>query len=376
MADEASTSSSGPRAVKFTKDDFKHPLLEESSFAVIFPKYIEKSLVETLPYLQELLSAHGIVCSLDRVEGSLSVRTTRKTFDPYMIIKARDLIALLVRSVPFSQATRILEDDMHYEIFRIGNIVSSKDTFRTRRDRLLGPSGNTLKAIELLTETYVLVQGKTVSVMGNYKAVREVGNIVFDCMKNIHPVYHIKRLMVKRELIKDEKLVGEDWERFLPKFKKNVPKTLKPTGKKNKLLQAQQEGDKKTKTKKDDTPFPPEQLPRKIDQQLESGEYFLSPQEKAAAAHKKKMEKQISKSVDRFTKRQEAFVAPDEPTDAANNGDKKKKKKKRKRDELGQDTEDAAALGRKLRNQKAKPLRDSKGDRVVTADEARDYLGS
>jgi ribosomal RNA assembly protein len=85
------------------------------------------------------LEKYGIACTLDLVEGSMSVKTTRKTFDPAAVLNARDLIKLLARSVPAPQAVKILEDTMAADIIKIRNLVRNKDKFVKRRQRILGP---------------------------------------------------------------------------------------------------------------------------------------------------------------------------------------------------------------------------------------------
>ncbi|TFK56248.1 ribosomal RNA assembly protein mis3 [Heliocybe sulcata] len=346
---------------------------EESSFATLFPKYREKYLREVWSAVTKALDTHGIACTLDLVHGSMSVRTTRKTYDPYIILKARDMVKLLARGVSVTQAQRILEDAVACDIIKIGSLVRNKERFVKRRQRIIGPDGSTLKAIELLTQCYVLVQGSTVSVMGPYKGLKEVRRIVLDCMKNIHPIYRIKELMIKRELAKDPKLATESWDRFLPQFRTRHLKTSEKTARKNAAVEAKREKlkdagldeeeirkrEKEGTKKKVYTPFPPAQTPRKVDIELETGEYFLKTREKEAREKAKKKQKQEDVTEQRRAERAEAFKAPVEdaaPTveekrkrkhreteseeRADNEGDKEKKKKKKKKVKMEMEDED------------------------------------
>ncbi|XP_075407381.1 KRR1 small subunit processome component homolog isoform X2 [Tenrec ecaudatus] len=260
----------GWREPAFSKEDNPRGLLEESSFATLFPRYREAYLKECWPLVQRALSEHHVNATLDLIEGSMTVSTTKKTFDPYIIIRARDLIKLLARSVSFEQAIRILQDDVACDIIKIGSLVRNKERFVKRRQRLIGPKGSTLK----------------------------VRKVVLDTMKNIHPIYNIKTLMIKRELAKDSELRSQSWERFLPQFKhKNVNKRKEP---------------KKKTVKKEYTPFPPPQPESQMDRDLASGEYFL----KASQKKRQKMEAIKAKQAEALSKRQEernkAFIPPKE----------------------------------------------------------------
>ena len=280
-----------------------------------FPKYREVYLRESWPLITHALKKHGVACTLDLVEGSMSVKTTRKAFDPAAILNARDLIRLLARSVPAPQAVKILEDGVVADIVKIRNLVRNKDRFVKRRQRILGPNGTTLKALELLTQCYVMVQGNTVSAMGSYKGLKEVRRVIEDCMRNVHPIYHIKELMIRRELAKDPELKGENWDRFLPNFKR---RTLNRRRKPFKVID---------KSKKPYTPFPPPQEKSKVDLQIESGEFFLGQQAKERAQKEKREEKMKERMETKKKEREKDFEPPKE------NGAAKAKKRKKKNKE-------------------------------------------
>ena len=102
----------------------------------------------------------------------MCVATKRDAWDPYMIIRARDIIKLMARGVPIEQvlnltvleyillliiaffklnvqflkAQKMLNDEMYCEIIKIRSLVRNNERFVKRRTRLIGPNGTTLKA--------------------------------------------------------------------------------------------------------------------------------------------------------------------------------------------------------------------------------------
>merc|ERR1719318_389913 len=169
---------------------------------------------------------------------------------------------------------------------------------------------------------FVPREGNTVSCLGPYQGLKQARKIVIDTMNNIHPIYNIKSLMIKRELMKDPKLKNENWERFLPKFEhKNLSKRKQPL---------------KKREKKSYTPFPPAQPLSKVDKELETGEYFLKEQERRAKKSAEKREKQSEAETKRHDKREKSFKPPNEnkkvdATAASNEVDVTKLKEKVKK---------------------------------------------
>jgi ribosomal RNA assembly protein len=92
----------------FTKDESSGPFLEESSFMTLFPKYRERYLKDSWPLVTKSLDKNGITATLDLVEGSMTVKTTRKVGHHHAVFVRRVLTAMFRHSTPLRFSMRVI----------------------------------------------------------------------------------------------------------------------------------------------------------------------------------------------------------------------------------------------------------------------------
>lgn len=81
---------------------------------------------EIWPHLDNLLTSRGIKAEINAKERIITVATTEKTRDPYVIIRARDMVKLISRSVPFVDARRVVTGESYLK-----KIFSQRTYFAT-----------------------------------------------------------------------------------------------------------------------------------------------------------------------------------------------------------------------------------------------------
>ncbi|KAI5148616.1 ribosomal RNA assembly protein [Enteropsectra breve] len=269
--------------VDFSK--IKHAFLETSSFDVLFSKQRMEYLKSVELYITKACEQKKISFSLECDSQTMRVSTTKHTRDPYIIIKAYEMIQLLAKGVNLEHAVKNLEDDVFSEIIPINLLCSSEKVYERRRARIMNPK--ILKALELLTKTYILIASKAACIVGPQRGVNQAKQVIISCFENIHPAYEIKNLVIKKNLEKE----GSEgsWERFLPKIVKTHSKNKK---------EGRVSGG-----------MPQDILPRKTDLEKETGEYYLNPKN----IEKEKKREQMRKKREEMRKAaKEKYDAPDE----------------------------------------------------------------
>ena len=148
----------------------------------------------------EIESATNSRINIDSKEGE--VRITGE--DSLGLFTAKEVIKAIARGFNPEVAKLLLKPDYSFVMINIQDFAGSKNSMQRLKGRVIGKEGKSRKVIEDLTETYIAVYGKTISVVGEIKNVQlAIGAIESLLEGNTHASVYKWLEKKRRELVKE-----------------------------------------------------------------------------------------------------------------------------------------------------------------------------
>lgn len=116
----------------------------------------------------------------ERIERILGVRLDIKSSnqeikisseDPVNLLKAKNIILAISRGFSPKKALKLSREDTSLRIIDISDYSKSRRSIRRLKGRVIGRGGKARKTIENITNTYISIHGKTVSIIGKPKDI-------------------------------------------------------------------------------------------------------------------------------------------------------------------------------------------------------------
>ena len=137
-------------------------------FYVKIPKERVAVLIGTKGSVKkELMEETGVNLQINSETGVVKISGN----DPIKVYKVRDIVNAIGRGFNPEKAKLLLRTDYMLEVINLRELVKSKNQIKRVKGRVIGEKGKSREFIENITDTYISVYGKTVSIIGSYENV-------------------------------------------------------------------------------------------------------------------------------------------------------------------------------------------------------------
>ncbi len=120
---------------------------------------------ETKKMIQE---ETGVKLTIDSKEGVVYIEGE----DPLMLFTAREIVKAIARGFNPEIAKLLLKPDYVLEVINIKEFAKTKNAEIRLKGRVIGEEGRSRANLERLTDCYISVYGKTVSIIGEVEKVQ------------------------------------------------------------------------------------------------------------------------------------------------------------------------------------------------------------
>lgn len=130
--------------------------------------------------------------------------------DGLSIYTAKEVIRAIGRGFNPEIALLLLKPDYCFELIDINEFAKTKNSLLRIKGRIIGTEGKSRRTIEELTETNIVVYGKTVSMIGCTENVLAARKAIENLIKGASHANVYRSLEKKRRVIKIREMVGKD----------------------------------------------------------------------------------------------------------------------------------------------------------------------
>ncbi len=116
---------------------------------------------------KELMEETGSKLIVDSETGVVKIEGN----DPIKTYVLKDIVTAIARGFNPEKAKSLLKTDYVLEVIGLKELVRSKNQIRRVKGRVIGEKGKSRQFIESITDTYISVYGKTISIIGSYENV-------------------------------------------------------------------------------------------------------------------------------------------------------------------------------------------------------------
>jgi len=145
----------------------------------------------------------GVKLKIDSKEGVVKIEGT----DPLNLFSAREVVRAIARGFNPDVAKLLLKQDYVLEIINIKEFAKTKNAEIRLKGRVIGEEGRSRANLERLTDCYISVYGKTVSIIGEVEKVQIARRAVIGLLQGkTHRSVYTQLERKRREMKLAEKL--------------------------------------------------------------------------------------------------------------------------------------------------------------------------
>ncbi len=128
---------------------------------------------------REIEERTGAKLTINSETGNVNI----KAEDGLKLFTALNVVKAISRGFNPKVAIKLTSAEYQFDIIRITDYVSSKNALYRVRGRIIGTNGRSRKKIEELTDTNMVIFGKTVGIIGDYRGAKLAKEAITDLIE-------------------------------------------------------------------------------------------------------------------------------------------------------------------------------------------------